>query len=62
MPYANTGGGTSQSLTPAQAAGKKRKDAARMIQKAVPHMLNQAKGKPKKGEDKAFQAGWKNTA
>jgi len=45
MPYANTGGGTSQSLTPAQAAGKKRKDAARMIQKAVPHMLNQAKGK-----------------
>ena len=63
MPYANTGGGTSQSLTPAQAAGKKRKDAARMIQKAVPYMnLKQAKGKPKKGEDKAFQAGWKNTA
>ena len=62
MPYANTGGGTTQSLTPAQAAGKKRKDAARLIQKAVPHMLNQAKGKPKKGEDKAFQAGWKNTA
>ena len=62
MPYANTGGGTSQSLTPAQAAGKKRKDAARMIQKAVPHMIRQAKGKPKKGEDKAFQAGWKNTA
>ena len=62
MPYANTGGGTRQSLTPAQAAAKKRKDAARLIQKAVPHMLNQAKGKPKKGEDKSFQAGWKNTA
>ena len=44
MPYANTGGGTRQPLTPAQAAGKKRKDAARMIQKAVPHMLIQAKG------------------
>ncbi len=42
MPYANTGGGTRQSLTPAQAAAKKRKDAARLIQKAVPHMLNQA--------------------
>lgn len=62
MPYANTGGGSRQSLTPAQAAGKQRKDAARMIQKAVPHMIRQAKGKPKKGEDKAFQAGWKNTA
>jgi hypothetical protein len=42
MPYANTGGGTRQSLTPAQAAAKKRKDAARLIQKAVPHMLKQA--------------------
>tara|TARA_R100001530_G_scaffold78448_1_gene54818 strand:- start:16 stop:204 length:189 start_codon:yes stop_codon:yes gene_type:complete len=62
MPYANTGGGTKQSLTPAQAAGKHRKDKAQKVQKAVPHMLNQAKGKPKKGEDKSFQAGWKNTA
>jgi|10_taG_2_1085330.scaffolds.fasta_scaffold45639_2 hypothetical protein len=44
MPYANTGGGTTQSLTPAQTAGKKRKDAARLIQKAVPYMnLKQVK-------------------
>ena len=56
MPYANTGGGTRQSLTPAQAAAKKRKDAARLIQKAVPHMLNQAKGKPKKGESARMKA------
>ena len=38
MPYANTGGGTRQSLTPAQAAGKHRKDKAQKIQKAVPYM------------------------
>ena len=42
MPYANTGGGTRRSLTPAQAAAKKRKDKAQKVQKAVPHMLNQA--------------------
>jgi len=53
MPYANTGGGTRQSLTPAQASGKKRKDAARMIQKAVPHMLNQAKVNSPNEEKKA---------
>ena len=55
MPYANTGGGTSQSLTPAQAAGKKRKDAARMIQKAAPHMIRQAK------LNKEFNAGYNNS-
>ena len=43
MPYANTGGGTRQSLTPAQAAGKHRKDKAQKLQKALPHMLRQAK-------------------
>ena len=43
MPYANTGGGTRQSLTPSQAKGKHRKDKAQMVQKALPHMLNQAR-------------------
>ena len=42
MPYANTGGGTRHSLTPAQAAGKHRKDKAQKLQKALPHMLRQA--------------------
>ena len=40
MPYANTGGGTRQSLTPAQTAGKKRKDKAQKVGKSIPHMLN----------------------
>jgi len=44
MPYANTGGGTTQSLTPAQAKSKWRKDKAQKVQKAVPYMnLKQAK-------------------
>jgi len=56
MPYANTGGGTRQSLTPAQAAAKKRGDAARLIQKAVPYMnLKQAKLQNK------FKQGYTNT-
>ena len=42
MPYANTGGGTTQSLPPAQAAAKHRKDKAQKLQKSLPHMLRQA--------------------
>ena len=44
MPYANTGGGSKMSLTPAQAEAKRRKDAAQKVGKSVPHMLRQAKG------------------
>ena len=55
MPYANTGGGTRQSLTPAQAAGKHRKDKAQKVQKAAPHMLNQA------SLQKEFNKGYTNT-
>ena len=40
MPYANTGGGTKQSLTPAQASGKKRKDKAQKEGKSIRHMIN----------------------
>ena len=59
MPYANTGGGSRQSLTPAQAAGKQRKDAARMEGKSIHWMNKQSKNKDVK---KSFDAGWKSTA
>ena len=55
MPYANTGGGSRQSLTPAQAAGKKRKDAARMEGKSIHWMNKQAKLK------RDFDAGYNNS-
>ena len=56
MPHANIGGGATQSLTPAQAAGKHRKDKAQKVQKAVPYMnLKQAKGK---ADEKAFNKHW----
>ena len=40
MPYANTGGGTRQSLTQAQGAALKRKQKAQKVGKSVPHMIN----------------------
>lgn len=59
MPYANTGGGSRQSLTPAQSSGLQRKKEAAAQGKSIPWMIRQAKNKDVK---KSFDAGWKNTA
>tara|TARA_Y100001951_G_C11044969_1_gene132409 strand:- start:125 stop:307 length:183 start_codon:yes stop_codon:yes gene_type:complete len=55
MPYANTGGGSKRPLSPAEASGKQRKDAAQMKGKSIPWMIKQAKNKDVK---KSFDSGW----